>query len=64
MAKEVEKRLKRIGVTVSKPVLAIMCIVFGLIVIVMPELVAWIVGLFLIVEGILTLTDYLELRKH
>lgn len=63
MSEAVEKGLKKIGVTVSKPVLAIMCIVFGLIVIVFPNLIAWIVGLFLIIQGILTLTEYLELRK-
>ncbi len=63
MAKEVEKELKKIGITVSKPILAVICIIFGIIVIVWPELIAWIIGLFLIIEGILTLTDYLELRK-
>ena len=63
MAEEVEKGFKKIGVTVSKPVLAIICIIFGIIVIVVPELIAWIIGLFLIIQGILMLTDYLELRK-
>jgi uncharacterized membrane protein HdeD (DUF308 family) len=59
----VEKGLKRIGITVSKPVLAIICIVFGVLVIVFPDLLEWIVGLFLIIQGILLLTDYLELRS-
>lgn len=63
MAEEVEKGLKKIGITVSKPVLAIICIIFGIIVIVIPKLIAWIIGLFLIIQGILILTDYLELRK-
>mgnify|MGYP006910752356 CR=1 FL=1 len=63
MAEVVEKGLKKIGVTVSKPILAIICIIFGLIVIVFPELIAWIIGLFLIIQGILMLTDYLELRR-
>ena len=63
MAEAVEKGLKKIGVTVSKPILAIICIIFGLIVIVFPELIAWIIGLFLIIQGILMLTDYLELTK-
>jgi len=58
----VEKGLKRIGITVSKPILAIICIVFGVLVIVFPDLLEWIVGLFLIIQGILLLTDYLELR--
>lgn len=63
MSKAVERGLKRIGITVSKPVLAMICIVFGLLVIVFPDLLQWIVGLFLIIQGILLLTDYLELRK-
>jgi len=63
MSKAVEKGLKRIGVTLSKPVLAIICIIFGIIVIVVPELIAWIVGLFFIIEGILLFTEYLELRR-
>jgi len=59
----VEKGLKRIGITVSKPVLAIICIIFGILVIVFKDLLNWIVGLFLIIQGVLILTDYLELRK-
>ena len=63
MGAMVEKGLKRIGITVSKPILAIICIVFGVLVIVFPDLLEWIVGLFLIIQGILLLTDYLELRS-
>jgi uncharacterized membrane protein HdeD (DUF308 family) len=63
MGAMVEKGLKRIGITVSKPVLAIICIIFGVLVIVFPDLLEWIVGLFLIIQGILLLTDYLELRS-
>ena len=63
MGAMVEKGLKKIGITVSKPILAIICIVFGVLVIVFPDLLEWIVGLFLIIQGILLLTDYLELRS-
>ena len=63
MTEVVEKELRKIGITVSKPVLAIICIVFGILVIVFEELLQWIVGLFLIIQGILLLTEYLELRK-
>jgi len=59
----VEEGLKKIGITVSKPILAIICIIFGVLVIVFPDLLQWIVGLFLIIQGILLLTDYLELSK-
>jgi uncharacterized membrane protein HdeD (DUF308 family) len=60
----VEKGLRKIGITVSKPVLAILCIIFGIIVIVWKESLNLIVGLFLIIEGVLLLTDYLEIRKQ
>jgi uncharacterized membrane protein HdeD (DUF308 family) len=60
----VEKGLKKIGITVSKPILAILCIIFGLIVIVWKEFLNLIVGLFLIIEGVLLLTEYLELQKQ
>ena len=63
MAEYVDKGLKRVGVTISKPLLAIICIIFGILVIMFEELLQWIAGLFLIIQGILLLTDYLELRK-
>jgi len=63
MSDMVEKGLKKIGITISKPILAIICIVFGVLVIVFEDLLQWIVGLFLIIQGILLLTDYLELRS-
>ena len=59
----VEKELRKIGITVAKPILAIICIIFGVLVIVFPDLLQWIIGLFLIIQGILLLTDYLELRR-
>jgi len=60
----VEKGLKKIGITVSKPILAILCIVFGIIVIVWKESLNYVVGIFLIIEGILLLTEYLELQRQ
>lgn len=63
MGAMVEKGLKRIGITISKPSLAIICVIFGLLVTVFEDLLQWIVGLFLIIQGILLLTDYLELRS-
>ncbi len=64
MAGVVEKQLKRIGITISKPVLAIICLIFGALVIIFKDLLQWIVGLFLIIQGIMMLTDYFELRKQ
>ena len=64
MTEVVEKGLRKIGVTVSKPILAALCIIFGIIVIVIPDLLGIIVGIFFIIEGVLLLTDYLELKKQ
>jgi len=63
MTEVVEKGLRKMGITISKPVLAIICIIFGILVIVFKDLLQWIVGLFLIIQGVLLLTDYLELKK-
>jgi len=60
----VEKGLKRFGVTVSKPALGVICILFGILVLLKTELLQLIVGLFLIIEGVLVLTDYLEIRSQ
>lgn len=64
MAEVVEKGLKKIGITISKPVLAVICLVFGVLVIIFKDLLQWIVGLFFIIQGIMMLTDYLELRRQ
>jgi uncharacterized membrane protein HdeD (DUF308 family) len=60
----VEKGLKKIGITISKPVLAVLCIIFGIIVIAWKESLNYVVGIFLIIEGILLLTEYLELQRQ
>ena len=64
MTDVVEKGLRRIGITVSRPVLAVICIIFGIILIVVPALVGIIVGIFLLIQGILLLTDYMEIRHQ
>ena len=63
MTATVDKTLKKIGVTVSKPILALIAIIFGILVIVFPDLLQWIVGLYFIIQGILLFIDYYELRK-
>ncbi|MDI6820031.1 MAG: hypothetical protein QMC89_03895 [Candidatus Hodarchaeaceae archaeon] len=60
----VERGLRKVGITVSKPVLATTCIIFGLLVIIFSELLQWIVGLFLITQGMLILADYMKLKRH
>jgi len=63
MADYVDKGLKKMGITISKPILAILCIIFGILVILFPTLLVWIVGLFLVIQGMLLLTDFLELKR-
>jgi uncharacterized membrane protein HdeD (DUF308 family) len=60
----VNKGLKRIGITVSKPVLAVICIIFGIIVIAIPAVLQWVVGIFLIIQGVLLLTEYMEIKSQ
>lgn len=62
MTEIVNKELKKIGVTVSKPILALITIVFGILVIVFPDLLPILVGIYLLIQGILLLIDYFELR--
>lgn len=64
MTDVVEKGLKKIGITVSKPILAALCIIFGIIVIAWKESLNYVVGIFLIIEGVLLLTEYLELQRQ
>jgi len=63
MADYVDRGLKRVGITISKPMLAIICIIFGIMVVLFPNLLVWIVGLFLVIQGILLLTDSLEHKR-
>lgn len=63
MGETIERGLEKFGVTVSKPVLALIAIIFGILVIVFPHLLQWIVGLYFIIQGLLFFADYLELRK-
>jgi uncharacterized membrane protein HdeD (DUF308 family) len=64
MTKEVEKELRKIGATMSKPVLALIAIIFGILVIVFKDLLPWLVGLYFIIQGILFFIDYFELRRR
>ena len=50
MTDVVDKGLKRLGVTVSKPILALIAVVFGVLVIVFPEFLALLVGLYFIIQ--------------
>jgi hypothetical protein len=58
-----DKGLKKMGITISKPILAMMAILFGILVIAFPNLLVWIVGLSFTIQGMLLLIDYMELRS-
>ena len=63
MTETVDKGLKKFGVTVSKPTLALIAVIFGILVMVLPDLLQFIVGLYFIIQGILLYTDYMEAKK-
>jgi len=62
MADYVDRGLRKFGISISKPVLATVCIVFGIMVILFPSLLVWIVGSFLVIQGALLLADYEQER--
>ena len=64
MADYVDEGLRKMGLSISKPALAFVCIVMGIVVILLPTLIAWIVGLFLMVQGALLLADYLGQERR
>jgi uncharacterized membrane protein HdeD (DUF308 family) len=60
----VEQGLKKFGITLSKPILAAICIIFGIVVIAWSQFLNIIVGIFFIIEGALLLTEYMELQRQ
>ena len=64
MTEVVEQGLRKFGITLSKPILAAICIIFGIIVIVWKDFLNIIVGVFFIIEGALLLTEYMELQRQ
>jgi len=64
MADYVDEELKKIGISISQPMLAIVCIVSGIMVILLPTLLVWIVGLFLMIQGALLLTAHFEQERR
>jgi len=63
MAKIVDDNLKKIGLHVSKPLLALICIIFGALLLIWPDMVGIIIGVFLLVQGILILIEYYNNSK-
>jgi len=64
MADYLDEGLKKVGISISKPMLAAVCIISGIMVILLPNLLVWIVGLFLVVQGALLLTDHFEQERR
>ena len=62
MAKEIDRGLRKAGINVSTPVLAVICLVFGVLLLVFPYLVGYIIGVFLLIQGILLLVSYMGNR--
>jgi len=63
VAEIVDRGLKRLGVSVSKPMLAGACIVCGVLVLLFPSFLVWAVGLFLVAQGALFLTNHFEMER-
>jgi hypothetical protein len=64
VADYVDKGLREIGVSISKPALAAMCFIFGFMVILLPSFLVWPAGLFLVCQGALLLADYFEGQRR
>ncbi|MCL2135015.1 MAG: hypothetical protein FWH37_05610 [Candidatus Bathyarchaeota archaeon] len=58
MSDIVDRGLKKAGIHVSKPILAVICVIFGLALFIFPELVGYLIGVFLLVQGIIFLVEY------
>jgi hypothetical protein len=64
LAKEIDRGLRKAGINVSTPVLAVICLVFGVLLLVFPYLVGYIIGIFLLIQGILLLVNYMENNRQ
>ncbi len=64
MADQVEKGLRKAGISVSRPVLAVICIIFGILLLIFPELVGYIIGIFLLIQGILILVEVMDTDRR
>lgn len=58
---EPEKMLQKVGVTGLTA--AILMIIFGILVIAFPNLIAWLVGIYLIVVGMVNLIGHFESQR-
>lgn len=58
----VDGAVRRMGLATE--VAAILMVLFGVLIIVFPALVAWILGLLLVLVGVVLLVSHLDARRH
>jgi len=64
MTEIVDNSLRKIGISISKPILAVLCIVFGVLAIAWEPLLRFIVGTLFIIFGVLLLIEHLETKNQ
>jgi len=63
--KGVEELLRKyLGVSVPRLVLGVLMLLFGVLILVKPEIVAWLVALYLLISGVIVIAEELMKRKH
>jgi len=62
--KELKEDLESVRIRVSKPVLAFLAILFGILVFVLPSFQRLIIGSFFIIQGIILFSEYSKSRQR
>jgi len=61
----VEELLRKyLGVSVPRLVLGVLMLLFGVLILVKPEIVAWLVALYLLISGVIVIAEELMKRKR
>ena len=61
--KELKEDLESVRIRVSKPVLALLAIIFGILVFAFPKFQQIIIGSFFIIQGIILFAEYYKSRQ-
>ncbi|MDR2720097.1 MAG: hypothetical protein LBC03_04780 [Nitrososphaerota archaeon] len=67
MSDIIDKGLKKAGLNIPKPVLAALCILFGILLFILPELASYMIGAFLLYTAIVLLIEHYDnsgRKKH
>jgi len=63
--KSVEELLRKyLGISVPRLVLGVLMLLFGVLILVKPEIVAWLVALYLLISGVIVIVEELMKRKR